>query len=133
MKKTFLLLIISVFLLWSCGNNQSTKESDENTDADTEEEVTASGDSNEVKTCDDFLNQYEEWTDEYLEFLEKYKKNPMDSEVMQKYLELSQKGSEWMMQWANNPGMCASDEKYQKRFDEITDKIDKKMKELGFE
>jgi hypothetical protein len=133
MKKTLLLLTMSMLLFWSCGSNQSTKENENNEAVSSEKESVSDDKTKDANTCDEFLDQYEAWADDYIKFLEKYKKNPMDPKTMEKSLELSQKAGEWMMNWMNNPGMCSSEEKYEKRFDAISNKIDKKMEELGFE
>ncbi|MCD4664300.1 MAG: hypothetical protein K8R68_03445, partial [Bacteroidales bacterium] len=76
---------------------------------------------------------YEEWSDDYIELLEKYMKNPMDATLSQKFMEQAEKAAFWMNQWNSKLIYCASHEKYQKRFDEISEKTEKKLKELGIE
>ncbi len=123
-KLICLFLIIAAFV--ACNNKSSKDESA----VKTEENQTKTGDA---KNCDEFIDQYEEWMDNYLEFLEKYIKNPMDSELASDYMKLAQEGMVWMNQWNTKLYACASKEKYQKRFDEITEKADKKMEELGID
>ena len=126
------LLLLILMITTSCGSNQS-KDSKEATD---ESEISAKDNSDvpefkEAKNCDEFIDQYEKWMDNYLVLLEKYMKNPMDQTLAQEYATLGQEVSSWSNQWVNKFAMCAANEKYKKRFDEISEKVEKKMKELG--
>jgi hypothetical protein len=135
MKNLISTLIILTLILASCGSGKSTDEKEQSSDA-TEasvEETKEGSDFKEAKDCDEFVDQYEEWMDNYLEFLEKYMKNPMDAVNSQEYMKLAQEGMNWASQWSTKLVHCGSKEKYQKRFDEISEKADKKMKELGLE
>ena len=135
--KTFISIIFCTALLFtSCGSNQSTKEQNEKSVDSTEvfsNQSLESDDLEEAKNCDEFIDQYEEWSDDYIELLEKYMKNPMDATLSQKFMEQAEKATFWMNQWSSKLIYCASYEKYQKRFDEITERADKKLKELGIE
>lgn len=132
MRKIIFLFLVFVSLLWGCSNKQTKSESTSEDNVQVEEKSAVEEEFEEAKNCDEFIAQYEEWTDDYVKFLEKYKKNPMDSKLMNQYLELSQKGANWMMQWNSSLAVCAAEEKYQKRFDEISERIEKKIEELGF-
>ncbi len=79
------------------------------------------------------MDQYEKWMDNYLVMLEKYMKNPMDAKLMEEYMKLAQESMNWMNQWNGKLAVCASKEKYEKRFNEISERAEKKMKELGIE
>ena len=127
--KTYITIILSIsLLLVACNSNQS-KDSKK----DQEEAVeSTSSELKEAKDCDEFIDQYEEWMDKYLEFLEKYVKDPMDSKLANEYMTLAQEGMNWMSQWTSKLYVCSSNEKYQKRFDDISEKVDKKLEELGF-
>ncbi len=130
MKKISYLLSLSLFLLLfvSCGTSSS--KSSENNSSDkieiTDEE------KNIAKNCGEFLDQYEEWTDKSLKLLEAYIKNPMDMELANDYMKLATEGMNWTTRWSNYYG-CAAKEKYNKRFEEIAEKVDRKMKELGLD
>jgi hypothetical protein len=63
----------------------------------------------------------------------KYMKKPMDPKLMEQYMQVAQEGMNWVTQWNSKLYYCASKEKYQKRFDEISEKAEKKLKELGLE
>ena len=121
-------------ILTACGGKQSTTEED-TADSKTElsEEDLESTDVEVAKDCDDFIDQYEKWMDTYLEFLEKYMKNPMDAALSEKYMELASESIEWTNQWGTKVIICGSQEKYEKRFDEISKRAEKKFEELGLE
>ena len=122
--------ILIAFTLLSCGGNKSAKNNKESTEINKE---VNGADQKEAKDCDEFIDQYEEWMDKYLALIEKYTKNPTDVTVMQEYIKISEEALNWVNQWNSKFYHCASREKYQKRFDEISDKAEKKLKELGLE
>ncbi|MCK5171210.1 MAG: hypothetical protein KAQ75_15130, partial [Bacteroidales bacterium] len=82
---------------------------------------------------DEFIDQYEKWMDDYIKMIDKYIKNPTDATLLNEYMKLAQEGMTWMNQWNGKLSYCASKEKYQERFDEITEKAEKKLKEMGIE
>ena len=127
--KTFLSIIFcSAILLTSCGNNQSKSETEESSSNSTE-----SGDFKEAKNCDEFIDQYEEWMDDYIVVIEKFMKNPADADVMNEYMKVAEESMNWMNQWNSKLALCASDEKYEKRFNEISERAEKKLNEMGIE
>ena len=131
MKAFISIFFFTAMLFSSCGTSQS-KESKNETDQiiDQPEET---NDFKEAKNCDEFIDQYEEWTDDYLKLLDSYMKNPMDATLSQKFIEQGEKASFWMNQWNGKLISCASQDKYQKRFDEISAKVEKKLEEMGIE
>jgi len=134
--KTLIPIIFCVSLiLTACGGKQSATEENEKADRKTElsEEELESTDVDVAKDCDDFIDQYEKWMDTYLEFLEKYMKNPMDATLSEKYMELASESIEWTNQWGAKIIICGSQEKYEKRFNEISERAEKKLEELGVE
>jgi hypothetical protein len=134
--KTFMSIIFfTAMLLTSCGNSQSKEEKEESTN-ETDlilDQSAETSDLKEAKNCDEFIDQYEEWMDNYIILIDKYLKNPMDATLSQDYMKQAQKGIVWMNQWNSKLTYCASKEKYQKRFDEISEKAEKKLKEMGIE
>ena len=131
--KTFVSIIFTfAILLTSCSNNQSKKESANNTDELATKSL-KSDDFKGAKDCDEFIDQYEKWMDDYVKLMEKYMKNPMDADLMEEYMKVAQESMEWMNQWTSKLAYCASKKKYEKRFNEITEKAEKKLKELGIE
>ena len=133
MKKLVSLILLASLFFVSCKNNE-TKEAEEAVDETTvTEESTEAVDTDKAKDCDEFIDQYEAWMDNYLVFLEKYLKNPLDAATSEEYMKLSQESLNWMTQWTGNLYFCAAQEKYARRFEEISDKAEAKMKELGLE
>lgn len=130
MKNLFALGLLFALFLVSCGNNQTKKESTSD-EVITEEKSVVMDDVDEAKNCDEFLDNYEKWVDNYLKIIEKYMKNPMDQSLMNDYTKLANEAMSWYSQW--DVLKCASREKYEKRFDEISEKVDKKMEELGLD
>lgn len=134
MKKTILLTIMAAFLIWGCENKQEKNDSagESKTEAaEAIEKAADKADSEKAMNCKEFLDKYEKWIDDYLKVIEKYSKNPMDPTLMG---EFTQQAAD-VMTWYSNWGVmdCATKEKYEKRFDAINDKVDKKMKELGLD
>lgn len=129
MKNLYALTFMFVLFLISCNNNQSNTEATES-EISTEKSI-ESGDFKKSKNCDEFLDNYEKWIDNYLKMIEKYMKNPMDQSLMEDYTKQAADAMTWYSQW--DIMECATKEKYEKRFDKISEKVDKKMKELGLE
>jgi len=127
--KTFLSIIFcSAILLTSCGNNQSKSEAEESSSNSTE-----SSEIEEAKNCDEFIDQYEKWMDDYIVIIDKFMKNPTDADLMSEYMKVAEEGMNWMNQWNSKLAFCASKEKYEKRFNEISEKAEKKLEEMGIE
>ncbi len=138
MKNIVLLALSSIFLLGvSCKKKQKAAENSEN-DSEvmiSDSKKNESSDAvkfEKVKDCDDFINQYEEWSEEYVAFLTKYKDNPMKAVTSPEYAQMMQKASSWSQQWLSLSVSCAQNSSYEKRVTEISDRMDEKMEELGF-
>ena len=76
------------------------------------------------------MEHYEEWIDEYLVIIDSYFKDPSNEEIATKYMELMTEGMSWSTKWIALVD-CADDEEYEKRFEEISKKVEKKLGELG--
>ena len=118
-------------VLCSCGNKNTQSDQKKESGSDSETSIEAV-EFDKAKNCDEFIDQYEKWMDDYLIIIEKYVKNPMDQKASEQYMNVMTEAASWVEQWANLAA-CTSKEKYQKRFEEISEKADKKMKELGFD
>ncbi|MDA3954705.1 MAG: hypothetical protein PF485_13735 [Bacteroidales bacterium] len=118
-KLTFLIVLISILGFTSCGSRTEKKDSNQ------KEEL-----SGNINDCDEFLLHYEKWIDEYLEIIDSYFKNPTDETMTARYMELMQEGMEWSTKWVALVD-CADDEKYEKRFEEISKKVENKLKDMG--
>jgi hypothetical protein len=131
MKKLNFILVILLGLTMACGTNTTQKTSD-NEEVSNELDM-KDGEVEKINDCDEFLDRYEKWVDDYLVVLEKYSKDPMDTANSQEFMKVAQEASGWAQQWTNNFYACVSQEKYQKRFEAMGEKVEKKMKELGLE
>ena len=138
MKNILLLALCSIFLLSvSCKKKQKAAENSEDDSevmmsSDKENESSDAVEFEKAKDCDDFIDQYEEWSEEYVAFLSKYKDNPMKAVTSPEYSEMMLKASSWSQQWLSLSVSCAQNSSYEKRVTEITDRMDEKIKELGF-
>ncbi len=135
MKKFLgLLFIASLIFFFSCGGEKSEgkEKSKEESQVETVSKKIKGGGSGSISTCDDFLDRYEEWINLYIAALKAYKENPFDSETMKKYSEAMSEASVWAEDWTKMHA-CAMKEKYQKRFEEIADKANKALEDLGAE
>lgn len=127
--KLFLLSLFVVAISASCGSGTQNKNDQSQVATELEDDREATS-GEEITDCDEFLAKYEKWVDKYLVVLEKYKNNPMDPQMAQEFMAVGLEAAEWAEQWTQNHYACTSDEKYQKRFEAISDRVDKKMKEL---
>ena len=138
MKKLLsILFIASLLIFFSCsgGKSGSEEESSEESSKETKSKKKSSG-TELISSCEDFLDRYEEWIALYIqalkEVLKAYKENPYDAETMNKYAETMSEASVWAQDWTKLH-VCATREKYRKRFEEIGDKVSKALDELGAE
>ena len=134
MKKIISLFLFTSLLFASCGNNPSNeKEKSTNASEQLSDELSKSGDIENPNSCEEYLDQYEKWTEDYFKLVEKYMKNPMDASLSGEFMKQAQEGSLWLDGWSSELADCASNEKYQKRYDEISEKVEKKLEELGID
>ncbi|RNC89333.1 MAG: hypothetical protein ED555_07480 [Allomuricauda sp.] len=138
MKNKYLLVLCAILLLGiSCRNKPTSKSVGED---DSEIVVSSRQDQESLKNnsvenakdCDDFIDQYEAWSQEYVAFLSKYKDDPMKAVTSKEYQEMMQRASSWSQQWLSISVSCAQNSKYEERMQEITDKVEQKIAELGF-
>jgi hypothetical protein len=131
MKKYYYLFLMLGFFLFSCGGNteQQTEDSDEAVTTEEVGDMTEAGDQ-AIKDCDDFLDKYDQWTDDYLKVVESWMKDPTNVALTQEYTKLAEELSTWGTDWTNYVE-CASREAYQKRFQEISDKVEQGLEKLG--
>ena len=95
-----------------------------------DEEKSKVEESTEKNACDEFLEQYEDKMDEYLEVIDAYFNNPNDEEIAVRYMKLMQEALEFHSKWKEILA-CADDEKYADRFEEISRQVEEKLSELG--
>lgn len=125
-------LISFCLLAQSCKKKSKIEESSDDTEVVFDSEESVEEDFEGIKNCDDFLDQYEEWSEEYVAFLSKYKDNPMKAVTSPEYAEMMLKASSWSQEWMSLSVSCAQNSSYEERVKEISENMEEKMKELGF-
>ena len=136
MKNRIIIVLAAVFMCsLSCKKKDKTAEmQDDSTEVVFSEksEENDNDNSERIEDCDDFLEQYEDWTKEYARFMEKYKDNPGQAYGDQEFIKMLSSATTWTTEWATIVSSCAVNPFYEKRMKEITQNMDDKMKELGF-
>lgn len=145
MKYLTIFLLALSLTLFACGSEDKKPELEETTmdeifnDTEGEQTPPQELDENFIRDedtdeyqCDQFLNNYEKWANDYIDLIAKWKKNPTNAVLTQEFQDLSMKAGEWVQQWKGFFN-CANTERYKKRYDEIAKKLEKKSKEYGLE
>ncbi len=133
--KFWTLALCALLCLSSCKQkkeNETSSATDTITFSETETTENAQLSDEKIEDCDDFLDQYEKWSEEYIAFMGKYKENPAKAVTSPEYSEMMLKASSWSQEWLSISVSCAQNSSYEERVEEILDKIDQKMEELGF-
>ena len=114
---SLLLALAFVMMLTACGDDQGSQDDtssfaiedyfdytdDDTTDTDSTEDSTDETVSEEVSSKEsasndawrDFLKEYEEWVDQYIKVVKKYKSNPADLSILTEYTKLMTELSDW--------------------------------------
>ncbi|WP_420400647.1 hypothetical protein [Flagellimonas sp.] len=132
MKKMIAILSCLLLMGLSCKKKTDSEESKSDTIEVGDSHSDSSDSAEAIKDCDDFLASYEEWTDDYLEFLGKYKDNPAAALSDKQYSEMLMRASSWSSDWVAIATSCAGNPRYESRFSEISDNMDEKLKDMGF-
>lgn len=69
--------------------------------------------------CDEFLNGYEEYMDQYIAILKRQKANPTDMSILSEYTTMAAKAGEWTTKTKD----CATDPKFATKYTEIAAKM----------
>ncbi|MEM8508273.1 MAG: DUF6591 domain-containing protein [Bacteroidota bacterium] len=132
--KVWTVSLCILLCLVSCKKKKENDPSPKNEAVTLSEEKTNGGNGatpESAKDCDDFVDQFEEWAEEYVTFMRKYKDNPVEAVTAPEYGEMMQKASKWSQQWLSLSVSCAQNETYQERVEEITARMDKAVESLG--
>ena len=108
MTTIFGMVLSFTLLLSSCGGSSS-----ESTSA--EDEEVAEGSSSD---CEQFISDYEDFADSYIEVMEKVQADPTDESVLQEYTEMMNKATEIQASTAT-----CDDEESIERINEISARI----------
>ncbi len=122
-----ILFFASLFFLVSCGNNPGRSQNDTNDSEgiETEQESTISA----TAGCDEFLDDYENWVNEVVEVLNKAKEDPSNEQNTQKVTEATMKLQEWSQKWIQLYD-CAGNEKFEKRMEELQEKVEQALQDF---
>ena len=132
MKTKLTIILLALLAFSSCKKKASdTTVEDEAVSIELEATPKELKESEDLKTCDDFLDNYEKWMDNYIELLSKHKDNPLELATSKEYIETMSQASDWMMKWVSKHGACAQNSEYADRMKDIQEKGDKKLKEIG--
>ena len=126
-------IVFASTILTSCGGDDKSEEeislpdapSDINYSGEEEfdSESSSNSESNEMSSssvdCDEFLEGYEKFMDEYIAIIKKMQKNPDDMSVMTDYTSMMTEATEWTEKTAD----CAADAQFASKFAAIQMKI----------
>ncbi len=137
MYKALLSCIVLMLLLNSaCKKKQKSEDSEETITIEMKsEEVTKSDLVTEEKSgdCDDFVDDYEAWMEEYVALLGKHKDNPAALVSSAEYSSMTMEMINWTSKWSELAVDCATNPEYEKRINEIQEKMEKEMEALGYQ
>lgn len=97
MKKLWTLLIAVVILLslTACGNETISTNEDTSNNVVTETTDEKNENSSNEAEWKQFLKDYEDWVDNYIEITKKYEANPSDLSILTDYTEMVSELAEW--------------------------------------
>lgn len=127
----------------SCSNNTPSDDSSINQNEDIYEEIIESesdeSPSNDIlinaesiskQSCDDFIKNYEEFSERYLKVYKRYVNNPTDGALNKDYYELAQVYSEWLQSVPAVVIKCAEDQNFQTKMEAISKRIKAESEKL---
>ena len=82
------LSLVLVLSLAACGSNETPS-------ADDSKNPAVSGSTSENEEWKQFLKEYDEWVDDYIEIVKKYEANPTDTTILTDYTEMASKVADW--------------------------------------
>ena len=82
------LSLVLVLSLAACGSTETPS-------ADDSKNPAVSGSTSENEEWKQFLKEYDEWVDDYIEIVKKYEANPTDTTILTDYTEMASKVADW--------------------------------------
>ena len=147
MKKIVCLLLAVVMLFCFCActdtpseesgtgdviSNNIQSESPTVNNNQSQQTNTASCDSASDAEWKQFLKDYEAWVDDYIEILEKYKKNPTDMTILSDYTDMMSKTAEWSAKADKIQGELAASPAALKEYTETLSRIINKLTKAAY-
>ncbi|MEM7086172.1 MAG: hypothetical protein AAF489_08330 [Bacteroidota bacterium] len=131
MKNILFIVIIACFGILGCGEKTSDTEKEANTTLETETATNMTSSTEEIKSCEDFLNTYEKWTDDLIELMAAHKDDPVGLATSQEYINTMMQGVNFTQDWATISVSCSMNKSYETRMKAIQEHMEKKQVELG--
>ena len=131
-KSTVLLVITAILFLGLQACKEKSDESNSNNGLETAQEPQEEVTFEKAEDCDQFIDQYEEWSEEYIAFLSKYKDEPMKAVTSPEYGQMMSKASSWSQEWLSISVSCAQNSSYEEKVEAIMNRMEEKIEELGF-
>ncbi len=119
--------------MFSCSQGDKTNSDDETQNENQTEETQVNDDNASTSSgsgCEEFLNDYESWADEFIAANKKLMENPADATAAQKVTEKSQEMQKWATRWTDLVD-CSNNEEYQQRMQAIAKRIEDAMNEMA--
>jgi len=132
MKNILLIAIISCLGLFGCGEKTSDTEKEANAILEAETAEKAISNSEEIKSCEDFLDTYENWTNDLLELMAEHKDDPVGLATSTQYINTMTLGVNFIQDWGVISTSCAMNSSYASRMEAIQERMEKRQVELGF-
>lgn len=119
--KNFIPIAIVILISFGCGKQQSEAPSDAAGSVEQIENLSDDGSQPESTSddpCDQFLTEYENWTNRYLETIRQYKQNPTDMSLVQKFTDMANETA----QWSERAPQC-TEQRHLDRIEAITQRL----------
>lgn len=101
-------------------NSEIVEEKFESSNSGSESsESESSSDSKSAENCEEFLDGYEKFMDDYIAIIKKMKNNPTDQTILTEYTSMMTEAAEWSTKTAD----CAADAKFAAKFAAIQVRI----------
>jgi hypothetical protein len=100
-------------------NSEIVEEEFDTEEASSEETESLENESADSGDCSEFLDGYEDFMNEYIAIIKKYKNDPTDTDILSDYSSIMSEASEWSTKTSN----CAGDAAFAAKFTKIQMKI----------
>ena len=127
------IVCIALFSFTACKEKPKSQEDEQQITIEMSEGEEASSElgGKEVSgDCEDFIDDYEAWMEQYIALLGKYKEDPVALATSPEYTEMTMEMMVWSSKWRELTIDCAGNPEYEKRIEEIQEKLDKELEAL---
>ena len=112
--------VFALAVLTSCGESakKENKAGETKTTKEVREKESSAAEATTAGDCGQFVKEYEEFVDNYIDIFKKYTANPTDTDLAKKYTEVATKLGEMQ-----EKAVKCTDKKYLEKIQEINTKI----------